>query len=83
MSKEKKVKSKTEWEIVKLVKERRTLKKMSQAKLATFLEVTNGYIGQIEMENSPSMYTYDQLNKLAIFLECSIKDFVPEQPITD
>lgn len=83
MSKEKKAKSKTEWEIVKLVKERRNFKIMSQAKLAVLLNVTSGYIGQIEMENSPSMYTYDQLNKLAIFLKCSIRDFIPQEPIID
>ncbi|HAU52271.1 helix-turn-helix domain-containing protein [Sphingobacterium multivorum] len=74
-------KTKIEWEIVKLVREIRNAKKVSQAKLAKMLGVTSGYIGQIEIENSPSMYTYDQLNKLATGLECSLKDFMPEKPI--
>ncbi|TWI25867.1 helix-turn-helix domain-containing protein [Sphingobacterium siyangense] len=74
-------KTKIEWEIVKLVREMRNEKNVSQANLAKMLGVTPGYIGQIEIENSPSMYSYDQLNKLATGLECSIKDFMPEKPL--
>jgi len=69
--------------IVKLVKLKREAFGISQAKLAKILGVSPGYIGQIEMENSPSMYTYDQLNKLAIALKCSLKDFMPEEPINN
>ncbi|ERJ59337.1 helix-turn-helix domain-containing protein [Sphingobacterium paucimobilis] len=76
-------KTKFEWEIVKLVRNIRELKKnkVSQAKIAKHLGVTPGYIGQIETEKSPSMYTYDQLNKVATLLNCSPKDFMPELAI--
>lgn len=83
MAKEVKPKSKIEWEIAKLVKDKRTFLKLSQAKIAYELGVTPGYIGQIEMETSGSMYTYEQLNKLAIYFVCSLKDFMPEKPLKD
>ncbi|WP_028296191.1 helix-turn-helix domain-containing protein [Olivibacter sitiensis] len=76
-------KSRSEWEIVKLVRKRREALKISQAKIANQFDVTPGYIGQIEMETSGSMYTYDQLNKLAIYLKCSLKDFMPEEPLEE
>lgn len=81
MPKEIKSKSKFEWKIVSLVKDRRTYLKISQGKIAKRLNVTRGYIGQIEMETSRSMYTYDQLDDLSSYLECSPKDFMPENPI--
>jgi len=70
-----------EWEIIKLVRAIRTKEKKSQRDLAKLLMVSHGYIGQIEMENSLSMYSYDQLNEIAKYLNCSIKDFMPEDPI--
>jgi len=83
MAKDIKPKSKIEWEIVKLVKEKRTSLKISQAKIADLFGVTPGYIGQVEMELSGSMYTYDQLNKLAKYLGCSLKDFMPQEPVDE
>lgn len=67
-----------EWEIVKLVKKKRGEKGVSQAKIAKALNVTSGYIGQIEIKSNSSMYKYDQLNKIAILLNCSPQDFIPE-----
>lgn len=77
MAKQGNPKTDFEWKIVEKVLKQRNLQKISQAKLADFLEVSRGYIGQIEMRSSGSMYTYDQLNKLADFLKCSPKDFMP------
>lgn len=70
-----------EFEIVKLVRDKRTDSKLSQAKIADVLKVTPGYIGQVEMKSSASMYSYDQLNELAKFFKCSPKDFMPERAI--
>ena len=72
-----------EKEIVKLTVIKRQFMKISQGKIAEYLNVTRGYIGQIEMEDSNSMYSFDQLNKLAILLKCSPKDFMPEMPIAE
>ncbi|TDN87072.1 helix-turn-helix protein [Salegentibacter sp. 24] len=74
-------KSKIELKIVKLVKARRSKLNRSQSDIAKLFGVTRGYIGQIEMESYSSMYSFDQLNELAKYLECSIKDFMPENPL--
>lgn len=57
--KTKNAKSAIEVEIVKLIKERRNKMKRSQTDIAEILSVTRGYIGQIEMDSSPSMYSFD------------------------
>lgn len=67
-----------EYEIVKLVIAMRNSRKKTQRDLADLLKVTPGFIGQVEMESSSSMYSYDQLNEIAKYLNCSLKDFVPE-----
>lgn len=74
-------KTKVEWAIVKQVRKIRKAKNKTQRNIAAFLKVTPGYIGQIETETSPSMYSYDQLNHIAAELGCSPKDFMPEEPL--
>lgn len=74
-------KSLIEFEIVNLVRKKRKDLNISQAKIASLIDVSAGYIGQIEMKNSGSMYSYDQLNKLAVFFNCSPKEFLPDAPI--
>ncbi|EID71676.1 helix-turn-helix domain-containing protein [Imtechella halotolerans] len=81
MSKQTNAKSAIEVEIVKLIKERRNKMKRSQTDIAEILSVTRGYIGQIEMDSSPSMYSFDHLNELAKYLDCSLKDFMPKKPL--
>ena len=72
---------KIECEIIKLVREIKNEKKVSQAKLAKIIGVTSGYICQIGIENSLSMYTYDQLNKMATGLEFCLNGFMSKKPI--
>ncbi|TZF85863.1 helix-turn-helix transcriptional regulator (plasmid) [Pedobacter sp. BS3] len=72
-------KSAFELAIVDRVREMRKKYKKSQTYIAMILDVTDGYIGQIESTKSASMYTYDQLNKIAIEFNCSPKDFMPEE----
>lgn len=71
-----------EFKIACLVRDRREYFNHSQAKIAKILDVTPGFIGQIEMESSRSMYSYDQLFMLAKFLKCSPKDFIPDHDFT-
>ena len=54
---------------------------ITQTKISEFLKVTRGYIGQIEMKSSASMYSFDQLKVLATVLKCSMKDFMPEKQV--
>lgn len=76
----KKGKTKFQLEVINLVKEIRIRQDLSQDDIADFLDVSRGYIGQIESVNSPSKYTLDQLNKLAVDMRCSPKDFIPANP---
>lgn len=76
-------KSVTEYEIVKLVLSIRNREKKTQRDLADLLKVSAGFIGQIEMESSSSMYSYNQLNEIAKYLNCSLKDFMPEKWIEE
>lgn len=68
-----------EWQIVQNAKALRNKHKKTQRDIAAILHVTPGYIGQIESANNPSMYSYEQLNQLAKYFECSPKDFMPEE----
>lgn len=70
-----------ELKVIEIVREKRKANQLSQAKLAKVLNVTPGYIGQIEMDDSPSMYSYYQLNELAKYFQCSPRDFFPESPV--
>jgi len=73
-------KTKIEWSIVQNVRTIRKARKKTQRAIASCLNVSAGYIGQIETEESASMYSYDNLNELAKYLECSMRHFIPETP---
>lgn len=74
------IKSKIEWFIVERTKVIRKQCGKTQRDIAEILKVSAGYIGQVESENSPSMYSHSQLNELAKAFMCSPKDFMPEKP---
>jgi len=76
-------KSNFELAIVENVKKIRNQHKKSQPYIAMILDVTDGYVGQIESSKSSSMYSYDQLNKIALEFDCSPKDFMPDKPIDE
>lgn len=76
-------KSKFEWAVVERVKSLREKKQLSQADVALMLGLSSGFIGQIESVNSPSKYNLDHLNRLALELECSPKDFIPEKAVVE
>ena len=69
--------------IVEIVKIKRKELKLSQVDIAKELDVSVGYIGQIESNKLKSMYSYNQLNQLAIIFNCSPKDFMPEKAIIE
>jgi len=75
------LKSKVESVIVEKAIQLRKNAKKTQRDVANKLGVSAGYIGQVESPNSPSMYSYDQLNELAKFFNCSPKDFMADAPI--
>lgn len=67
--------------VIDRVKEIRISREISQEGIAAMLDMSRGFIGQIESKNHPAKYNLVHLNKLAIELGCSIKDFFPEKPI--
>lgn len=71
-------KTKIEYAIVQNVRTIRKRKKKTQRDIASYLGVSPGYIGQIETEDSSSMYSYDNLYELGEHLGCSMKDFMPD-----
>ncbi|HEY0654152.1 MAG TPA: helix-turn-helix transcriptional regulator [Chryseosolibacter sp.] len=76
-------KSKFEMVIVERVRQVRLKKNLTQDDIAMFLNISRGFVGQIESPNHQSKYSLDQLNKLAIEMECSLHDFIPEKPIPE
>jgi len=75
------LKSDIEAYVISKVKEMREQRNLSQSELAVELNVSNGFIGQVESSNSPSKYNLNHLNALAIIFNCSIKDFMPDKPL--
>ena len=76
-------KSKFEFAIVENVRKIRKRNGKTQPYIAMILNVTDGYIGQVESINSASMYSHDQLNQLATEFQCSPKEFMPEYSILE
>ena len=77
--------NKTEIEqfVIDKIKEVRIQKGYSQDDIAIFLDTTRGFIGQVESPNHTSKYNLNHINKLAIELNCSPKDFLPENPFQE
>ncbi len=67
--------------VIDKIKEIRISKKISQAELARLLDVSEGFIGNIENKNYRAKYNLKHLNELAIIFKCSPKDFMPEKAL--
>ena len=76
-------KTKIEQFVIDKIKEIRTKKGYSQDDIAMFLDTSRGFIGQIESPNNNSKYNLNHINKLAVELNCSPKDFFPENPFQE
>ena len=77
----KNLKSKIDWFIINQVKQLRVSLNLEQDDIAIHLNVSNGFIGQIESPNFRAKYNNKHLNELAKLLRCSPKDFFPEKPL--
>lgn len=67
--------------VIEKVKERRLELNISQASLARILDVSEGFIGNVESPRYPDKYNLRHLNELARALQCSPRDFLPEEPL--
>ena len=66
--------------IVEVVKNKRLEKGWSQKELAYELNVSIGFIGNVENPKERHKYNLDHINELAKVFGCSPKDFLPEKP---
>jgi len=67
--------------VINEVRKKRISMGISQKELAYLLEMSIGFIGNIENPNYRAKYNLNHLNELAKILKCSPKDFLPEKPI--
>lgn len=66
--------------VIDTVRKIRMEKGISQKDLAYMLNLSVGFIGDVESSKSRAKYNISHLNKLADVLECSPKDFLPDVP---
>jgi transcriptional regulator with XRE-family HTH domain len=67
--------------IVDVVRRKRTEMNWSQDYLATIMNVSRGFIGNVESTRAIEKYSTIQINELAKIFNCSPKDFWPEKPL--
>lgn len=58
-------------------------KKLTQDDIAAILDISRGFVGQIESPNSSSKYSLEQLNELALEFRCSPRELIPEKAVVD
>lgn len=69
--------------VIRRVKEIRESKGVSQENLSLSIGKNIGFISQIEAPSKKAKYNLIHINLIAIALGCSIKDFLPDEPIRD
>jgi len=62
------------------VRELRQEKGISQSQLAFELDMSTSFIAMIESGKFKKKYNISHLNKIALILQCSPKDFMPDAP---
>ena len=67
--------------IINKVREIRVANGLSQMELSLKLGKGVGFIGDIEAPSKTAHYNIKHLNEIAKILECSPKDFWPDEPI--
>jgi len=67
--------------VIDKVKEIRTSKGISQAKLAHLIELSVGFIGNVENPKHIAKYNLNHLNRISKELKIDFKDLFPERAI--
>lgn len=67
--------------VIEKVKQMRVDREISQANLARLLDVSEGFIGNIENPNYRDKYNINHINDLAKIFKCSPREFLPEKPL--
>lgn len=69
--------------IIERVREKRLAQGKSQRALSLDIACDMGLVGRVESMKGKDKYNVNHLNALAVVLNCSIKDFFPEEPFQD
>jgi len=69
--------------VIDCVRRKRMEQGMSQKELAYELDLSIGFIGDVESPKSRAKYNLNHINKLAGIFNCSPRDFLPEQKLED
>lgn len=75
------MKTSIEQYVIDRVKKKRMELHISQVALADSINVSKGFIGNVEVPNNDYKYNINHLNEIAKVLNCSIKDFFPDKPL--
>jgi len=73
--------SSIEQHVVNVVRAKRIEKGWSQKELAYQLDVSIGFIGDIENPKYRAKFNLNHINELAKIFECSPKDFLPDDAL--
>jgi transcriptional regulator with XRE-family HTH domain len=67
--------------VINQAKKKRLQKGYSQKKLAHLLNVSPGFIGNVENAKYRAKYNLNHINNLAIIFECSPGQFLPDDAL--
>jgi len=67
--------------VIDAVRQKRIEKGISQKELAFMLDLSIGFIGDVESTKSRAKYNLNHINKLAEIFECSPREFLPDTPV--
>jgi len=73
--------TKIEQFIIDKVREKRLKQNMSQAELARLLDVSEGFIGNVESPNYRAKYNVNHINSIARVFKCSPREFWPKEAL--
>ena len=73
--------SPVEQHVVDVVRAKRIERGWSQKELAFQLDVSIGFIGDVENPKYRAKYNLNHINELAKIFGCSPKDFLPNKPL--
>lgn len=75
--------AKIELYVIACIKRKRLEAGMSQAQFAFEMNVSYGFIGQVENPNRRAKYNLKHINKAALIFKCSFAEFFPSVPFED
>lgn len=69
--------------VIAKVKKLRVERGISQAALGDMMNLSRGFVGDVENPKSRAKYNLNHLNTLASIFDCSFSEFFPEKPFPE